>query len=72
MTLKSRVVLAGGIGGALVGALAAYLYLKSIPEEGGEGGGLERLPPVQPGKAISVTLGVLTVIKQITGLGQRT
>jgi hypothetical protein len=32
--------------------------------------GRERLPAVQPGKALTVGLGVLTVLKQITGMGQ--
>jgi hypothetical protein len=32
--------------------------------------GQQRLPAIQPGKALAVSLGVLTVLKQITGLGQ--
>jgi len=59
----------GGVVGALLGVGAAYLYLQSTPVEVDEEGE-ERLPAIQPGKAIAVSLGVLTVLKQITGLGQ--
>jgi len=48
---------------------AAQLYLRSTPIEVNEEG-QERLPAVQPSKAIGVSLGVLTVLKQITGLGK--
>ena len=69
MNLRTRVLIVGGILGALVGVGAAYLYLQSTPVEVDEDG-QEQLPAVQPGKAITATLGVLTAIKQITGLGR--
>jgi hypothetical protein len=59
----------GGVVGALLGVGAAQLYLRSTPIEVSEEG-QERLPAIQPGRAIAVGLGVLTVLKQITGLGQ--
>jgi len=59
----------GGVLGALLGVGAAQLYLRSVHIEVSEEG-QERLPSVPPGKAIGVSLGVLTVLKQITGLGQ--
>jgi hypothetical protein len=69
MNLRTRVMIIGGVIGALLGVSAAHLYLRSVPVEVDEEG-RERLPAVQPGKALAVSLGVLTVLKQITGLGQ--
>jgi hypothetical protein len=69
MNLRTRVMIIGGVVGALLGVSAAYLYLRSVPVEVDEGG-QERLPSIQPGKALTVGLGVLTVLKHITGLGQ--
>jgi len=69
MNLRTRVMVIGGIIGGLVGAGAAYLYLRSTPIETDEEGG-ERLPALQPGKALAVTLGVLTVLRQVVNLGE--
>ncbi len=69
MNLRTRVMIVGGVLGALLGVGAAYLYLQSTPVDVSEEGE-ERLPSVQPGKAITASLGVLTAIKQIVGLGQ--
>lgn len=69
MNLRTRVMIIGGVLGALLGAGAAYLYLQSVPLEVDQDG-QERLPSVQPGKAITATLGVLTAVKQIVGLGR--
>jgi hypothetical protein len=69
MNLRTRVMIVGGIVGALVGVGAAYLYLQSTPVET-DREGRERLPSVQPGKAITASLGILTAIRQIVGLGQ--
>jgi hypothetical protein len=69
MNLRTRVLIFGSILGALLGASAAYLYLRSVRVEVDERGH-ERLPAVSPGKALAVGLGALTVLRQITGLGQ--
>jgi hypothetical protein len=69
MNLRTRVMVIGGVVGALLGVSAAYLYLRSIPVEVDEEG-REQLPAIQPGRALAVSLGVLTVLKQITALGQ--
>lgn len=69
MSLRTRVMIVGGIVGALLGVSAAYLYLRSTPVEV-DAEGRERLPALQPGKALTVGLGVMTVLKQITGLGR--
>jgi hypothetical protein len=69
VNLRTRVMIIGGVLGALLGVGAAYLYLQSTPLEVDQVG-QERLPSVQPGKAITATLGVLTAVKQIVGLGR--
>lgn len=69
MNLRTRVMITGGILGALLGVSAAYLYMRSVPLQVDEEG-QERLPAIQPGKALAVGLGVLTVLKQITGMGK--
>jgi hypothetical protein len=69
VNLRTRVMIIGGVLGALLGVGAAYLYLQSAPLEVDQDG-QERLPSVQPGKAITATLGVLTAVKQIVGLGR--
>lgn len=69
MNLRTRVMIIGGVLGALLGVGAAYLYLQSTPVEVDEEG-QERLPALQPGKVITASLGVLTTVKQIVGLGK--
>ena len=69
MNLRTRIMIIGGALGALLGVGAAYLYLQSTPVEVDEEG-QERLPALQPGKVITASLGILTTVKQIVGLGK--
>lgn len=69
MNLRMRVMIIGGVLGALVGVSAAYLYLRSAALDLDEGG-RERLPSVQPSRALSTGLSVLTMLKTVVGLGQ--
>lgn len=69
MNLRTRVLLFGGIVGALLGVSVAYLYLRSAPIQVDESG-REHLPAISPGDAIKAGLGVLTAIRQILGLGR--
>ena len=68
MKLRTQIMIVGGILGALLGVGAAYLYLQSTPVVVDEEG-QERLPSVQPGDALKLSLSVLGVLRQITGLG---
>jgi hypothetical protein len=69
MSLKTRVMIVGGIVGALLGVGAAYVYLQSadvkVDEEGNE-----QLPAVQPAKALTIGLAVMTLLRQIAGMGK--
>lgn len=69
MNLRAKVLIVGGVLGALVGVGVAYLYLQSAPVEVDEEG-RERLPAPQPGKAITAGLGVLTAVKQIVAMSR--
>lgn len=68
MNLRTRVLLFGGIIGALLGVGVTYLYLRSAPTQVDESG-RERLPAIPPGRAIQVGMSILTAIRQIVGLG---
>lgn len=69
MNLRTRILLLGGIAGALLGVTVAYLYLRSAPIQVDESG-KEHLPAISPSEAVRVGLGILTAIRQIIGLGQ--
>ena len=69
MNVRTRILAVGAVAGALLGALAAYLYLRSVSVELDDEGH-DRLPSVHPGKAIAVGLSTLTLMRQIVGLGQ--
>jgi hypothetical protein len=69
MNLKTRVMIIGGVVGALLGVGAAYLFLQSTTVQVDEGG-REKLPAIQPAKALTLGLGVLTLLRQIAGMGK--
>jgi hypothetical protein len=70
MNVKTRILATGALAGALMGAAAAYLYLRSVSLDV-DVDGSSQLPSVHPGKAIAVGLSALTLMRQIVGLGQR-
>jgi hypothetical protein len=67
MDWKTKLLLFGGIAGALVGAGAAYLYVRSVEAEQGSTALSPR--PVKPAAAVSVGLSVLGLLRQIASLG---
>ena len=64
---KTQLMLFGVVAGALVGAGAAYLYVRSVETE--QGGNAVAPRPVKPVAAVSVGLSVLGLLRQIAGLG---
>jgi hypothetical protein len=67
MNWKTRLILFGVAAGALIGAGAAYLYVRSVEAE--QGGAALAPRPVKPVAAVSVGLTVLGLLRQIAGLG---
>jgi hypothetical protein len=64
---KTKLMLLGGIAGALVGVGAAYLYVRSVDAD--QGGQALAPRPVKPTAAVSVGLSVLGLLRQIASLG---
>ena len=67
MDWKTKLLLFGGIAGALVGVGAAYLYMRSVEVE--QGGTALSPRRVKPTAAVSVGLSVLGLLRQIASLG---
>ena len=72
MKVQQKVLIIGGLVGALVGLGAAFLYLKANEARIAaiEAGEAESLGRVKPGEALSVGLSVIGLLRQIVGLGQ--
>jgi hypothetical protein len=71
MKVKQKVLLVGGIAGALVGLIAAYLYIQSNETqidaaEAGEG----EMSKISPSEAMTLGLSLLGVLRLISNLGQ--
>ena len=74
MKFEHKALLIGGIAGALVGLAAAYLYVKS--NEGQlaavEAGESAAVAQVSPREVLGVGLSIVSLVRQIVGLGQDT
>lgn len=73
MNVRQKLLIAGGFAGALVGVVAAFLYIKAnegqvVAVEAGEA---RQVADVSPGEAISVGLSLLGVLRLISELGQK-
>jgi hypothetical protein len=73
MNVRQKLLIVGGVAGALVGVVAAFLYIKA--NEGRvaavEAGETEQVGEISPGEAISVGLSLLGVLRLISELGQK-
>ena len=67
MNWKTKLILFGVAAGALIGAGAAYLYVRSVEAE--QGGTALSPRPVKPVAAVTVGLSILGLLRQIAGLG---
>lgn len=65
MNYRTRTLLIGGLIGALIGALAGFLYFNSNVKV--DEAGNEQLPTPAPGDALKLGLGLLGVLRLITG-----
>lgn len=58
---RSKALLAGGAVGALLGVVAAYVYVNSVEKQ-------EEAPGLNPAEAVAIGLAVLGVLRQIAAL----
>lgn len=72
MKFEQKVLLIGGVAGALIGVAAAYLYVKNNEEQVAavKEGRSERMAKVSPREALGVGMSLVALIRQIVGLGQ--
>jgi len=65
MNNRTRTLVVGGVMGALIGALAGWLYFNSNVkvDEAGE----EHLPVPSPGEALKLGVSLLGLLRLITG-----
>jgi hypothetical protein len=65
MKAHNKALIVGGAIGALVGLLAAWIYVRDLMEEEGQE---SAAPEVTPGDALKVGLSVLGLLRLIAGL----
>ena len=72
MKTREKLLIAGGIAGALLGLAAAFLYIKANESQiaAADAGEVVAAKKVSPGEAMSVGLSLLGVLRQIANLGQ--
>lgn len=73
MNLRQKLLIVGGVAGAVVGVFAAFLYIKANERriDAVEAGEAEEMNQVSPGEAISLGVSLLGVLRLISELGQR-
>ncbi len=59
---KTKAVIVGGVVGALVGAGAAYLYVRNLEEAGEE-------PKLETRDAMTIGMSLVTLVRQIANMG---
>lgn len=65
MNVQNKALITGGAIGALVGLLAAWIYVRDLIDEGRES---QQVPGVAPSDALKLGLTVLGLLRQIAGL----
>jgi len=72
MKFEQKVLLIGGVAGALLGVAAAYLYVKNNQDQVAavNEGRTEMVAKVSPREALGVGMSLVSLLRQIVGLGQ--
>jgi len=72
MKFEQKVLLFGGIAGALIGIAAAYLYVRTNEDRVAaiDEGRTEMVAKVSPREALGVGISLVSLLRQIVGLGQ--
>ena len=73
MKFEHKALLIGGVAGTLVGLAAAFLYLKANEDQIAaiEAGEAEAMKKISPGEALAVGLSLITLLRQIVGMGAK-
>ena len=72
MKFEQKMLLIGGVAGALIGVAAAYLYVKNNEDRVAaiNEGRTEMVAKVSPRDALGVGISLVSLVRQIVGLGQ--
>jgi hypothetical protein len=72
MNLRQKSLIAGAVGGAVLGAVAGYLFTRGVdmPREEEEAQGIT-LRSIPPGEMVKVFIAVMVVLRGIAELGER-
>ena len=72
MKFEQKMLLFGGIVGALIGVAAAYLYVRNNEDRVAaiNEGRTEMVAKVSPREALGVGISIVSLLRQIVGLGQ--
>ena len=71
MKFEQKMLLIGGVAGALLGVAAAYLYVKNNQDQVAaiNEGRAEMVAKVSPREALGVGMSLVALLRQIVGLG---
>ena len=71
MKFEQKMLLIGGVAGALLGVAAAYLYVRNNEEQVAaiNEGRTEMVAKVSPREALGVGMSLVALLRQIVGLG---
>ncbi len=70
MNWKTRVALAGGLLGLLIGVASAFVYIRTVTAEQGDKKDVA-LPPVKPTDVLPIVITAVGLLRTIAGLGSR-
>ena len=72
MKFEQKMLLIGGVAGALLGVAAAFLYVKNNEDQVAaiNEGRTEMVAKVSPRDALGVGISLVSLVRQIIGLGQ--
>ena len=72
MKFQHKMLIAGGLIGALIGLAAAFLYIKNNQERiaAVEANESESMGKLSPAEGISISMSIINLLRQVVTLGQ--